>query len=80
VTVYFCLYYETISLLPAAAALSNKNSELSDVSKPLSSKDKTANLKGNHSSSTKESVPAVVDPLDGFDLNNYAGELIPPPI
>ncbi|KAF6032269.1 hypothetical protein EB796_009430 [Bugula neritina] len=59
-----------------AAALSNKNSELSDVSKPLSSKDKTANLKGNHSSSTKESVPAVVDPLDGFDLNNYAGVVI----
>ena len=53
-----------------ASAFSNKNSELSDVSKPLSNKEKTSK------SSSKEPTQPVVDPLDGYDLNNYAGMLI----
>ena len=53
-----------------ASAFSNKNSELSDVSKPLSNKEKTSK------SSSKEQSQPVVDPLDGYDLNNYAGMLI----
>ncbi|XP_067941277.1 protein PRRC2A-like isoform X3 [Watersipora subatra] len=53
-----------------ASALSNKNSELSDVSKPLSNKEKTSK------SVSKETSHPVADPLDGIDLNNYAGVVI----
>ena len=54
-----------------ASALSNKNSELSDVTKPLSSKERS----GNSKSQAKEQNSAPADPLDGIDLNNYAGKL-----
>ena len=40
------------------------------MSKPLSNKEKTSK------SSSKEPTQPVVDPLDGYDLNNYAGMLI----
>jgi len=45
-----------------AAAMTSKNSELSDVSKPLSGKEK---------SKPKEQE----NPLEGIDLSNTAGQL-----
>lgn len=52
-----------------ASAMSNKNSELSDVTKPLSSKERSK-------TQAKEQTIAPADPLDGIDLNNYAGKLL----
>ena len=66
---YMCIFSYNFAV---ASALSNKNSELSDVTKPLSSKERS----GNSKSQAKEQNSAPADPLDGIDLNNYAGKCV----
>lgn len=69
---YLSQFFYSLSFYTVGSLFSGKNSELSDVSKPLSAKEKSG-MKSSSSSNLKDGALNATRPLDGIDLNNIAG-------